>query len=385
MKAVIIGAGIGGLTTGIALKQIGYEVEIYDQISEIRPVGAAISLWSNGIKCLNRLGLGREVAALGGQLESIGYFDAYSGETLTQFSIQPLIDQVGQRPYPVSRADLQNMLMQQFGMDHIHLGAKFVQLEDDGHQVTVNFADGRQAVGDLLIGADGTHSLVRRHVLNQVLERNYAGYVNWNGLVPISDHIAPATQWTIWVSDHKRVSVMPIADGRFYYFFDVPLPKGTSTDKAMIKEELYQHFKGWAAPVQTLIDSINTQATNRLEIHDIEPFSTLCKGRVVLVGDAGHSMTPDLGQGGCQAMEDAIVLTTALQTNTISIEDSLRRYQNRRTARVSELVLKARKRSDVTHGKDPIATQQWYEELKQENGENIIRGIASHILGGPLA
>lgn len=385
MKAIVIGAGMAGLSSGIALQQTGCEVSVYEQVPKIRPVGAAISLWSNGVKCLNRLGLGKQIAELGGHLDSMAYLEAKSGTTLTQFSIQPLIDAVGQRPYPVARADLQAMLMQQFGAKDLHLGARLVRLEDDGRQVRAFFEDGRSAIGDLLIGADGTHSLVRQHVLGEKLERRYAGYVNWNGLVPVGADLAPATQWTTWVGEHKRVSVMPVSNQRFYFFFDVPLPKGTTSGKASLQAELRRHFEGWAQPVQALIDRLDPETTNRIEVHDIEPFKTLSKGRVTLVGDAGHSTTPDLGQGGCQAMEDAIVLATALQSHTLSIEDSLRRYQDRRKERVADLVLRARKRCDITHGKDPAATERWYSELKSETGENVLKGIAANILGGPLA
>jgi len=384
MKVIIIGAGMGGLSAGIALKRIGYDVEIYEQVLEIRPVGAAISVWSNGVKCLNYLGLERETAALGGQMDSMAYMDGHTGEVMTQFSLQPLVEAVGQRPYPVSRAALQFMLMDAFGRDRIHLGMKLTQVHDDGQQVTATFADGSTATGDLLIGADGTHSTVRAHVLGSQPERRYAGYVNWNGLVDIDERIAPATQWTTFVGEGKRVSVMPIAGGRFYFFFDVPLPTGLPNDRSTYPAMLGEYFKGWAEPVQRLIGQIDPQTTNRVEIHDIEPFMQFARGRVALLGDAGHSTTPDIGQGGCAAMEDAVVLAIALQTNTLGVEDALVRYQNKRNERTAELVLRARRRCDVTHAKDPEVTQRWYEELRREDGSNVIRGIISNIEGNPL-
>ncbi|MNV88412.1 FAD-dependent urate hydroxylase [compost metagenome] len=109
------------------------------------------------------------------------------------------------------------------------------------------------------------------------------------------------------------------------------------------------------------------------------------RGRVALLGDAGHSTTPDIGQGGCAAMEDAVVLAIALQTNSLGIEDALLRYQEKRSYRVKDLVLKARKRCDVTHGKEMDVTRSWYEELKTETGERILSGMKETILGGPLA
>ncbi|MDV8151454.1 FAD-dependent urate hydroxylase HpxO [Acinetobacter pittii] len=384
MNVVIIGAGMGGLTTGIALKKFGHQVRIFEQTEKILPVGAAISLWSNGVKCLNYLGLTDKIAKLGGQMDDLAYVDGLTGDVMTQFSLLPLIEEVGQRPYPVARADLQNMLMDEFGRDQIYLGKKMVSLEDKADYVEVHFADGSSTQADLLIGADGTHSLTRTYVLGQQVQRRYAGYVNWNGLVEISEDLAPAQQWTTYVGEGKRASLMPVADGKFYFFLDVPLPAGLDNNRDDYKKLLKQYFVDWCQPVQQLVERLDPQKTNRVEIHDIEPFTQFYKGRVVILGDAAHSTTPDIGQGGCQAMEDAIYLARSLQINTLGLEDALRRYQNKRNERANELVLRARKRCDVTHMKDEAVTQAWYEELRREQGGHIMQGIISNIVGNPL-
>ncbi|MEX8133620.1 FAD-dependent urate hydroxylase HpxO [Acinetobacter nosocomialis] len=384
MNVVIIGAGMGGLTTGIALKKFGHQVRIFEQTEKILPVGAAISLWSNGVKCLNYLGLTEKIAKLGGQMDDLAYVDGLTGDVMTQFSLRPLIEEVGQRPYPVARADLQNMLMDEFGRDQIYLGKKMVSLEDKADYVEVHFADGSSTQADLLIGADGTHSMTRAYVLGQQVQRRYAGYVNWNGLVDISEDLAPAQQWTTYVGEGKLASLMPVADGRFYFFLDVPLPAGLENNRDEYKKLLKLYFADWCQPVQQLIGRLDPQKTNRVEIHDIEPFSQFYKGRVVILGDAAHSTTPDIGQGGCQAMEDAIYLARSLQINTLGLEDALRRYQNKRNERANELVLRARKRCDVTHMKDETVTQAWYAELRREQGGHIMQGIISNIVGNPL-
>lgn len=384
MEIAIIGAGMGGLTTGIALKKFGHRVTIYEQAEQILPVGAAISLWSNGVKCLNYLGLTEQVAKLGGQMNDLAYIDGLNGEVMTQFSLAPLIEEVGQRPYPVSRAELQNMLMDAFGRQDIQLGKKMVSIEDKGQHVEIGFQDGSTASAALLIGADGTHSMTRQYVLGKQVERRYAGYVNWNGLVEISEDLAPAQQWTTFVGEGKRASLMPVAEHRFYFFFDVPLSAGLENQRSEYKPLLKQYFSGWCSQVQRLIDSIDEQKTNRVEIHDIEPFTQFYKGRVVILGDAAHSTTPDIGQGGCQAMEDAVYLARALQINTLGLEDALKRYQNKRNERANELLLRARKRCDVTHMKDEQITKDWYADLRKEQGPHIMKGIISNIVGNPL-
>lgn len=310
MNIAIVGAGMGGLTAGIALKKFGHQVTIYEQAAEILPVGAAISLWSNGVKCLNYLGLTDQIQALGGEMESLSYIDGLTCQTMTQFSLTPLYKEVGQRAYPVARADLQRLLMETFGLENIKLGMKMTEIENQSEYVSIRFADGSQIKADLLIGADGTHSITRKFVLGHQVERRYAGYVNWNGLVQIDEKIAPAQQWTTYVGEGKRVSLMPVAQNRFYFFFDVPIEAGLPNQRDQYKTELKKYFKDWCPPVHQLIDRLDEQKTNRVEIHDIEPFMNFYKGRVVLLGDAAHSTTPDIGQGGCQAMEDRYLLGT---------------------------------------------------------------------------
>ena len=385
MTVIVIGAGMGGLSAAIGLRNTGHDVEVYERVQQMRPVGAAISVWSNGVKCLNYLGLSRQAEQLGGPMHYMAYRDGLSGQEWCQFSLDPLVQEVGQAPYPMSRSGLQSMLFDEFGAERIHLGHRLVRVEQSDDQVTAFFENGELATGDILIGADGQHSTVREYILDQRTERRYAGYVNWNGLVDVSDDLAPADQWTTWVGQGKRVSLMPIAGNRFYFFFDVPLPIGLPNDKGEYRAMLKEYFAGWAAPVQLLIDRLDPAGTNRVEIHDIEPFMTWTKGRVALLGDAGHSTTPDIGQGGCQAMEDAVVLAMSLNTNTLGVPDALRRYQNRRNQRTADLVLRARRRCDVTHGKDWDATQAWYDELRDEDGSRVIGGIVANIVGNPVS
>jgi FAD-dependent urate hydroxylase len=383
LKAIIIGAGIGGLTTAIALKRAGYQIEVYDRVKELRPVGAGISLWSNGVKVMNWLGLGDEIHKIGGEMNRMTYLSK-ENELLNDIDLLPLIDQVGQRPYPVSRSELQSMLLEQLGKEYVKLETKCIGAKEEGNQVTAIFEDGSTATGDVLIAADGVRSVLRNYVTQQQPEPRYADYVNWNGLVDASPELADKHSWVIYVGDGKRASMMPVGGDRFYYFFGVPMAKGTVVEPKDRRDELAGLFQGWPEPIQNLIQQLNPLETNRLEIHDLDPLEKLARGRVVLVGDAGHATTPTLGQGGCQAMEDAEILCRYLVTTNISVEDALQRYEAARKERTARLVLKARQRADTIYGKEMELTQQWYESLKEEEEEDVTNAIAKIILGGPF-
>ncbi|HHP7246160.1 MAG TPA: FAD-dependent urate hydroxylase HpxO [Elainellaceae cyanobacterium] len=382
LKAVVIGAGIGGLTAGIALKQAGYDVDIYDRVRELRPVGAGISLWSNGVKVLNRLGLGAEIAKIGGQMNRMEY-RTKSGDSLNTIDLMPLVHDVGQRPYPVARRDLQAMLLNAFPGE-VRLGHQCVGVKEDEKGVTAFFDNGHQAQGDLVVAADGIRSILRTYVLGREIEPKYGGYINWNGLVAADEDLAPKDCWVIYVGDHKRASMMPVAGDRFYFFLDVPLPKSTPANPDRYKTELKEYFKGWATPVQRLIERFDPDTVARPEIHDVGPIDCFVKGRVALLGASAHATCPDMGQGGCQAMEDALVLTQYLMTTTLGVEYALKRYSAERTERANVVVRKARKRAEQIHGIDPAVTQQWYDQLALEKPSDVTRAIANVILAGPL-
>lgn len=386
MKVIVIGAGVGGTSAALALQKLGHDVVVYDRMRENRPVGAALSLWSNGVKVLNWLGLGPQVAALGGRMDDMAYYDGHTGDELCRFSLAPVTEQTGQRPYPVARADLQQLMMDAVGPADIRLGMQLTGVSEADGVVTATFADGSTDTADLLIGADGARSLVRDYVTEPTgirPERSYSGYVNYNGLVAADERIGRLDQWTTYVGDGKRCAVMPVAGNRFYFFVDVPGPSGVVEDRMAALEAA---FGSWGAPgVRALLDGIDPDASlNRVEIWDIDPFDTWVRGRVAILGDAAHNTAPDIGQGACSALEDSFALGIVFATSTLGVEDSLMRYQRIRTERAGDLVLRARKRAHETHAFDLAATQAWYDGLRREDGTGVIRGIVGNIEGSPV-
>lgn len=390
MNIVIIGAGMGGLTAALALQQQGHRVSVHDRVRELRPAGAALSIWSNGARILHQLGLGPDIEHASGNMQAMRYF-SHDGALLTGFSLAPLYDAVGQPACPIARSELQRLLLAAAGHDNVHLGEQCLDFQTDAHGVTVLFEGGQTRRADLLVVADGTHSKLRDRVAGKPIQRRYCGYVNWNVRVPAHTDLATLDHWDQYIGHHQRVSLMPMGSGgntdhqpEFYCFFDVPLPLDALDDSSDYRTELHHHFSGWAPEVTRLIERLDPALMARVPIHDIDPLDSLVAERVALLGDAAHAMAPDLGQGGCQAMEDAWVLAQALSEYG-DLSEALEAYDRARVDRVGDIILRARKRADMTHGHDPVATDQWYQELAREDGRHIMAGMQKTIDGGPLA
>jgi FAD-dependent urate hydroxylase len=382
LRVAIVGAGIGGLTTARTLREFGHDPIVLEQTAELRPIGAGLSLWPNGIKVLNLIGLGAAVAQLGGHMDRMAYADR-DGNQLQDFSLSELYERVGERAWPVERAALQELLLDEVGRDTVHLGVRATSVTETAEGVSVATSDGVPVEADLVVAADGTHSWFRDYIVGRPIRRRYVGYVNWNGLVDQTPEIAPIGTWLTWVGEGKRASVMPVGAGKSYWFFDAPMPIAASERLGPPREALRSEFAGWGSAVQTLIDRLDADRVARIPIHDIPRLPAWRRGRVVLLGDAAHSMSPDLGQGGCQAIEDAWVLTHHLTATSRGVIDALDRYQAERLPHTAAIMRRARRRADIIHGRDPVATEAWYRQLATDGHAGIIDGLAQSVETGP--
>jgi len=400
MKVLIAGAGIGGLSAAIALQNDGHTVKCFDRVKEMRPIGAAISVWSNGVKVLRALGL--EPMRYAGQMDRMAYLKHDSGAPLCDFPLDALYENVKARACPIARTDLQKLLFDATGSQNVTLNKQVTDYSTTDSGITVTFADGTTEEGDFLVIADGTHSRLRNKICGSSIERKYVGYINFNAAIPQATlkGTVPSTTWSQFVGEGKRVSLMPMSESRFYVFFDCVLPQGTATDPAGIKAELRKHFEGWHESVQLLIEDMDVSKIARVEICDTDTLPTLIdpSGRALLIGDAAHATAPDLGQGGCLAMEDSFVVAKLLKAAGLSktssggmptptsaqLQTVCEQYQSERGKRVGDTVLRARKRAAVTHALEGFEqTNEWYDELTREDGSHIMAGMAKTILGAP--
>ena len=362
MRAMIVGAGIGGLTTAIALRRAGIEATVFERAGEIKEVGAGILLAANAVRALGELGLLHEVRQLGTPA-SAGRIHSWRGKTLAEVPARELEKTFGAPSVAVHRADLQGFLLKEAGEKNVVLGENCSGFEQDDAGVTAIFADGTVERGELLIGADGLYSTVRARLFGREKPR-YAGYTAWRAVVKPGRELLPCgTGFESW-GRGVRFGCAHIGGGRVYWFATRNAPEGerdgplgsTSGPKVALR----RLFDGWHHPVPDLIAETEEWAIRRDDLYDRAPLSgSWGEGRVTLLGDAAHPATPNLGQGACQAIEDAVVLARCLEqivraNAKDSVPSALRRYEGLRGERTAWIVRRSRALGRIGQIENPL-------------------------------
>lgn len=331
-RALVIGGGIGGLAAAVALRQVGYDAAVFERAPELREIGAGLTLWTNAVKALVKLGVWPAVEPDSTPLRQ-SELRSWRGRLLSAADLGPMTARLGAPTVGVHRADLQARLADAAGRDRFRLGATCVGYEADPAGVTARFADGRTERGDLLIGADGLRSAVRAQLLGDEPPR-YAGYTAWRGVGLVDRPEVPVGVTILAVGRGSQVGILPIGKGRTYWFATANVPEGGSDPAGGHKAALLARFGDWYPPVPAAIAATPEDAIIRNDIIDRPPVATWGDGRVTLLGDAAHPTTPNLGQGACMALEDAVVLARCLK-GAADIPAGLRAYEAARRPRTA--------------------------------------------------
>ena len=339
-RVLIAGAGIGGLTLAAALRHAGLECLVLERAPAFAPLGAGITVQPNGLRSLAPLGMDGAVVAAGEKLAELS-IRHWRGATLSRMDGASFPRLFGAPAVAIHRAKLHAVLLSANGEVGVRLGFEVARFEEAATSVAVVARDGERLTGSLLVAADGLNSAVRAQLLGDGPPR-YAGYTSWRGVTPPCDLVPAGATSESW-GPGARFGIVPIGGGRVYWFATANAPAG-GTDAGL--ETLLARFGEWHAPIAELLRATPAAAILRTDISDRPAAPRWSAGRVTLLGDAAHPMTPDLGQGGCQAIEDAVVLAGALSEARSAGEDlaaALLRYERRRAPRANRVVDQARR------------------------------------------
>lgn len=341
-EALVVGAGIGGLAAAVALRTAGWTVTVFERRSELRPVGGGLTLAANAMAALDALGLAEPVRAAGAPLR-LGAIRSSGGRVI----VPPLGGPEG--GIGILRGDLQRVLRAGAPATEVRTGRCATDVEPDEARPCVTLEGGGQREADLVVAADGLRSSLRAS-LHGRSEPRPAGADAWRG---VADHDAGPVAEECWGAG-ERFGFVPVGGGRTYWFATVghPAPP-TLEDPVASKADLIDRFAGWHPPVESLLAATRADAIRRDVLHDRPPLpAPWGRGAVTLLGDAAHPMTPDLGQGAGQALEDAAALHRHLR-GAEDLPAALRAFEAERAARVAPIVRASRRFGAVAQAKDP--------------------------------
>ncbi|KAF4408843.1 MULTISPECIES: FAD-dependent monooxygenase [Streptomyces] len=345
LRAVVLGGGIGGLTAAAALHRRGWTVTVLERAGALEPVGAGIALAPNAQRALDVIGAGDEIRAMSAWQDA-GGLRLPGGRWLSRTTSDAAARRFGGPVVVAHRAELVRLLASRLPAGSVRTGAAAVLTDpgDAGRPARVEVTGGEGQAGDgtefeaeLVVGADGLHSATRRTLFPDHPAPRYAGFTSWRLVVPRpAAPFEPHETWgrgCLW-------GTVPLHDGRVYaYATAVAPPGGRAADDE--RAELLRRFGGWHEPVPAILAAASPDAVLRNDVYaGTEPLPAHHHGRVALVGDAAHPMTPNLGQGGCQAVEDAVVLAGLAGTARTpgELSRALAGYTDARLGRTTDVV-----------------------------------------------
>ncbi len=338
--AAIAGGGIGGLAAAVALRKAGLEVTVLERSQELQPIGAGLSIWPNGVRALRAIGLG-ELADPAHARPADGALRRADGSELAAFDGAALDARFGAPLVGLHRGELLGGLLrraQDAGAD-VRWAAQVESVDED----RIRFAGGETIKADLIVGADGIHSVIRAAVLGDGAPID-SGLIAWRGIATGPAAAAPAGEW--W-GPGAAAGVLPLAGDQTYWYVAY---RGTAGDAA----ELDRQLQPFGEPINAIVAA--TPEGDRLShaLFDRDPAKHWSRGPLTLLGDAAHPMLPFLGQGACSALEDAVALGVAV-SSAGSIPEALAAYEAERRPRTAKLVKGSRQASKVALARSPIA------------------------------
>jgi salicylate hydroxylase len=377
-KVLIAGAGIGGLVAALSMLQRGIDVEVFEQAAELRELGAGVQLSANGTRVLIALSLEEAMQGIASEPSGKQIRLFSTGRTWKLFDLGVSSRAIYGAPYwMVHRGDFHRVLIEAFqarAPGRLHLDHRCVGFDQDGDGIWLRLANGERHRGDVVVGADGVHSEIRRQIGGDA-KPFFAGVAAWRGLVPM-DRLPDRIQrdvGTNWVGPGGHVITYPVRRGELLNFVGIFEGESWSVEswtERGTREACSRSFEGWNDEIHTIIENLDVPYKWALLGRD--PLDRFVVGRACVIGDAAHPTLPFLAQGANMAIEDGMVLARCLER--FPPEEALQRYQQARLTRTTSIVVKSAENAKRFHnpalahaeGANDYVSREWQPERVKE-------------------
>ncbi len=378
MKIKILGAGVGGLSTAIALKKKGFDVDVYERQEERSDIGAGIVCWPNASFVLKELGMLDDIAIVSGMPVKMKRLSS-KGSDLGALNIFKLNEKMGHPSFSILRKDLMKILeshLLKLGVE-VKYGNKIVKLLPSQSGLTnIHFENGVIDQADIIVGADGRMSSVARKFVNGDNQPVYQGFINWIGVYesehPVFSDIEVCDYWGVG----DRFGIVPISSTKAYWAGAVAASKLGDRNPSEYKPDLLALFNDWPSPIKTIINETPLENINKIYVHDHNPMEVWHRNNVLVIGDAAHAPLPTSGQGACQAIEDAWHLGELLGNHDGDIESVFQEFTKIRLPKTTGITMGARQFASSLFNTDENTSRKRNESSKNTDYNLVVNGMA---------
>lgn len=345
-KIIIIGGGIAGLTSAISLKKLGFSIVVYEANKSIKGIGAGLGLASNAIHALQYLDLDSGISKIGTKVTASHIRNSF-GKTIA-IADATLVSDIDNQNFAVHRADLHEYLTSHLEANEIISNKRLINITQSQEEVFVEFSDGTSDTAEFLIASDGVGSIVRQKLL-PLSKPRYAGYTCWRAIIKNPGMVLTDSTET-WGKE-GRFGYVSLPNDLIYWYACINT-KSRDCKQYTIKD-LSENFKNYYQPIPTILAETKDKDLIQNDIIDIKPIDQFCFDRILLIGDAAHATTPNMGQGACMALEDVAVLTYELKKNK-DCKIAFKQFERKRLKRTSFIIKTSRKMGVVAQFENSI-------------------------------